>query len=147
MKTGQSLVLAFAAMTCLACAADATTPEIEKDGGTLLVPTQTFSSSGFTTYYLTARFSVSGLVERTLEGVGSFDGVSAELPSGTYDLRLDDGWLLTSSVRNGPVQTLDAELVSDNPQTIQIEQGESNGVILRFHAEGQNIEFVQWGRL
>jgi hypothetical protein len=126
---------ALAGLT-LGCGGDAMSAPLEPRLGTLLVPLEAVGDSGATYELVGGVLSLSGSERLTLE----LNGQSAEtrLLAGPYSVTLLDGWELLRSLR-GERNPVDAELRSSNPTRVQIEEGASTSLSLRFRVDGDDI--------
>jgi hypothetical protein len=104
--------------------------------GSIELPLLGTSRSG-ETYRLTATFHIDGPVMRELHGHG--DVVEAELPIGSYTVRLDDGWTLGRVLPDGGLEPVAAALTSPNPMPFAITDGATTVVAFMFKVGGVPI--------
>jgi hypothetical protein len=99
----------------------------------------------------------SGTIYRLREATISVDGPAAQLvfhteddpdrvliqaptPAGHYALTLRDGWHLERIGADGVASTVAATLVSANPQSFEVESGQTTQVKLRFAVDGRQVQ-------
>lgn len=80
-------------------------------------------------------FYVAGPVSRDLEPNGSGIIVYATLPAGAYEVGLRDRWQLSRQVGDG-FEPVDAELISENPRSVEIQSGTTTILAWVFQTDG-----------
>lgn len=147
MKTLSHLLLSSACLlplfSTVACSQSTEIASESESIGTLDLALLGVSPSG-TTYQLTAAtFEVVGPENQVVDGAPPV--VSVDVPVGSYSVELQAGWQL-QRLDGSTWVPVDATLLSPNPETATITEGNTSDVVFRFQA-GDEIVVLGEGTL
>lgn len=136
------VIAALTVPTFAACASHDDPASERVSGGTLSLPLVTTSPGGIV-YRLTASFQVTGTgVDQLIDASATTTAVSVDLPVGTYQLTLLDGWSISEQTTGGSVPVA-AVLGNANPITFSVTNQAVTDVVWQFLVGDDVIEFGQ----
>lgn len=124
----------------VSCHAGPTTERQQKEAvGTIALPLEATAPSGVT-YRLDGQFSITGASVLTISSADHAGAsIVQELRVGEYLIRLEPGWTLVRITDGGFVPAANATLVSANPQSFTILEGETASVVFKFEVDGEVV--------